>query len=176
MNIIETGRLYFREISESDDYSILELDSDLAVHRYLGNHPIKDIIQARELIQFIRQQYLDNGIGRLAIIEKATNKFVGWCGFKLVTDFVNGHQNYYDLGYRFIKRYQGKGYATESSKAVIEFGFNKLKLAVIYAIADTNNIQSRKVLEKCGFRCVEVFNYDNTPHYWFELKNNISTL
>lgn len=173
MIAIETDRLYFREIFESDDCSILELDSDPAVHQYLGNHPIKDVIQARDLIQFIRQQYVDNGIGRLAIIEKETDNFVGWGGFKLITNLINGHQNYHDLGYRFIKKYWGKGYATESSKAAIEFGFNKLELPVIYAIADTNNMQSKKVLEKCGFRCKEIFDYENTPHYWFELKNKI---
>jgi ribosomal-protein-alanine N-acetyltransferase len=47
---------------------------------------------------------------------------------------------------------------------------------MIYAIADTNNIQSKKVLEKCGFRCKEIFNYEDTPHYWFELKNKIKLL
>lgn len=173
MIVIETDRLYFREIFESDDYNILELDSDPAVHQYLGNHPIKDIIQARDLIQFIRQQYVDNGIGRLAIVEKETDNFVGWGGFKLITNPVNGHQNYHDLGYRFIKRYWGKGYATESSKAAVDFGFNTLELPVIYAIADTNNLQSKKVLEKCGFQCKEIFDYDVKPHYWFELKNMI---
>jgi len=176
MNVIETDRLYFREILESDDASILELDADSAVHQYLGNRPITDIIQARESIQFIRQQYIDNGIGRLAIIEKETNNFVGWGGYKLITNLVNGHQNYHDLGYRFIKRYWGKGYATESSKAAIKFGFTKLKLPVIYAIADKNNMQSKKVLEKCGFICREVFDYETAPHYWFELKNNINPL
>lgn len=173
MIAIETDRLYFREILESDDCSILELDSDPAVHQYLGNHPIKDIIQARDLIQFIRQQYADNGIGRSAIIEKETNNFVGWGGFKLITDIINGHQNYHDLGYRFIKKYWGKGYATESSKAAIEFGFSSLGLPVIYAIADIGNMQSKKVLEKCGFRCEGIFDFEVKPHYWFELKNKI---
>lgn len=173
MNIIETDRLYFREILACDDYNMLELDADPAVHRYLGNNPITDIFQARDLIQLIRQQYIDNGIGRLALIERATNNFVGWGGFKLITNLVNGHQNYYDLGYRLIKRYWGKGYATECSKAVIEFGFKELELPVIHAIADKGNAQSRKVLEKCGFTCKEVFDYENVPHYWFELKNII---
>jgi ribosomal-protein-alanine N-acetyltransferase len=173
VKVIETDRLYFREIVEGDDYSILELDSDPAVHQFLGNHPIKNIIEARDLIQFIRQQYIDNGIGRLAIIEKETNNFVGWGGFKLITNLVNGHQNYHDLGYRFIRKYWGKGYATESSKAAIAFAFNKLRVAVIYAIADTNNVQSRKVLEKCGFKCIETFEYETIPHHWFELRKKI---
>ena len=170
---IETERLYFREILDIDDFNILELDSDPAVHQYLGNHPIKDIIEARNTIHFIRNQYVDNGIGRLAIIEKKTNNFVGWGGFKLITDLVNGHQNFHDLGYRLIKRYWGMGYATESAKAAIEYAFNVLNLPIVYAIADTNNIQSKNVLEKCGFRCQEIFDYELKPHYWFELKNKI---
>lgn len=173
MHVIETERLYFRELLESDAYSILELDADPAVHQYLGNHPIKEISEARNSIQFIRRQYVDNGVGRLAIIEKETDDLVGWGGFKLITDVVNGHQNYHDLGYRFIKRFWGKGYATESSKAAVEFGINKLELAKIYAIADINNMQSKKVLEKCGFICKALFDYDGTPHHWFELKNDI---
>jgi ribosomal-protein-alanine N-acetyltransferase len=173
MLLIETDRLYFREILESDEHGIFELDSDPNVHQYLGNQALKSIIQARDSIQFIRQQYIDNGIGRLAIIEKETDDFVGWGGFKFITTKINEHQNYYDLGYRFIKRYWGKGYATESSKAAIEFGFKSLDLPVIHAIADIRNIQSRKVLEKCGLKCKEIFDYDAMPHYWFELKNKV---
>jgi RimJ/RimL family protein N-acetyltransferase len=66
MYAIETDRLYFREILESDAYSILELDSDPSVHQYLGNNPIKNIFEAKNAIQLIRRQYVDNGIGRLA--------------------------------------------------------------------------------------------------------------
>lgn len=169
--IIETERLYFREILETDDTAIFELDSDAEVHQYLGQHPITDIEGARKNIKFIRQQYIDNGIGRFAIIEKETNNFVGWGAFKLITEPINGYQFYHDLGYRFIKRYWGKGYATESSKAAVEYAFNQLKLPAIYAIADEGNLQSQKVLEKCGLVKNGIFDYDGVPHYWYEMKN-----
>jgi len=169
--IIETERLYFRELVDTDVEGVFSLDSDPEVHQYLGQNPIRTIQQAEDAIKFIRQQYIDNGVGRLAIIEKETNDFVGWGGFKLITDLTNGRKDYHDLGYRFIKKVWGKGYATESSKAVVEYGFNELKLPVIYAIADIGNLQSQKVLKKCGFIEKEVFNYDSVPHYWYELLN-----
>lgn len=169
--IIETERLYFRELLNTDVSGIYSLDSDPEVHQYLGNNPIKTVEQAEDAIKFIRQQYIDNGVGRLAIIEKETNDFVGWGGFKLITDLTNGHKDYYDLGYRFIKKSWGKGYATESGKAAVEYGFNKLELPVIYAIADAGNLQSQNVLKKCGFIEKEVFDYDAIPHYWYELLN-----
>lgn len=167
--IIETERLYFREFTAADDVNILELDADPEVHKYLGQKPIKNLREAQAVISFIRRQYVDNGIGRLAIIEKETGNFIGWGGFKLISDPTNQHSNYHDLGYRFIKKYWGKGYATESAKAAVKFGLEKLNLKIIYAIADVNNTQSRKVLEKCGFNCKEVFDYELTPHHWFEL-------
>lgn len=169
--IIETERLYFRELLATDDAAIFELDSDAEVHQYLGQHPITTIADARQSIKHIRQQYVDNGIGRFAIIEKDTNSFVGWGAFKLITEPTNGHQFYHDLGYRLIKRYWGKGYATESSKAAVDYAFNHLKLTAIYAIADVGNLSSQKVLEKCGLVRNGVFDYEGVPHYWFEMKN-----
>lgn len=171
--LIETERLYFRELLETDVEGLFSLDSDPEVHQYLGKNPIKTIQQANDAIKFIRQQYVDNGVGRLAIIEKESSNFVGWGGFKLVTDLTNGHKDYYDLGYRFIKKSWGKGYATESSKAAVEYGFNSLKLPAIYAIADIDNLQSQKVLKKCGFTEKEIFSYDLVSHYWYELFNHM---
>ena len=169
---VETERLILRELLETDVNGMFELDADPEVHRYLGNKPIRTIEQVSETISFIRDQYTANGIGRWAIIEKETNAFVGWGGFKFITELTNGHQNYYDLGYRLVKRFWGKGYATEAAQASIDYAFNELKLSTIYAIADVQNLPSRKVLEKCNFQYVEIFDYFSAPHCWYELKNN----
>ena len=166
---IETERLFLRELMPSDKNGMFELDADTEVHRYLGNHPVQNIKEAEEAIAFIRQQYTDNGIGRWAIIEKATGDFVGWGGFKLVTSVINNHSNYHDIGYRFIKRYWGKGYATESARAVVDYGFQQLKLQEIYAFADAGNKESRHVLEKIGLSFVEKFSYEGVAHDWFQL-------
>jgi ribosomal-protein-alanine N-acetyltransferase len=169
--IFETSRLYFRELAETDDAAMFELDSDPEVHQYLGQHPITSMEEARKNIKMIRQQYLDLGIGRYAIIEKDSHDFVGWGAFKFITEPINGHQFYHDLGYRLIKRYWGMGYATESSRGAVDYAFNRLKLPAIYAIADAGNLQSQKVLEKCGLVRNGMFEYEGLPHYWFEMKN-----
>ena len=168
--IFESNRLYFREIMSDDAEVIFEMDGDPDVHRFLGQHPIENLGQAIKDINHIRQQYIENGIGRLAIIEKESGQFVGWGAFKLITESINGHQNFHDLGYRFIKRHWGKGYATEAAKAAIVYGFSILKLPVIYAIADIGHRASRNVLEKCGFVNEGTFEYDGIPHVWYTLK------
>jgi len=166
---LETDRLILRELLATDDEGMFELDSDKDVHKYLGNQPFTKIEDSREIIHFIRKQYQDNGIGRWAMINKGTGEFMGWSGFKLMKDITNDHVNYYDLGYRLIKRFWGKGYATESAKASVSYGFNELKLNEIFAMADIHNKESRHVLEKSGFKFIEPFDFRGDLHDWFKI-------
>jgi RimJ/RimL family protein N-acetyltransferase len=166
----ETERLILRELVVSDANGLFAVDSDPDVNIYLGNNPVKSIEQTNEIIKFIRNQYIENGIGRWAMIEKNTHNFIGWAGLKLVKETTNNHCNYYDLGYRLNKNYWGKGFATEAAKASVDYGINQLNLKDIYAIADSNNVASKKVLEKVGLKFIETFNLEGTPHGWFHLK------
>ncbi|MGO4289732.1 GNAT family N-acetyltransferase [Chitinophaga sp. RAB17] len=166
---VSTARLILRELIPADGPGMFELDSDPEVQRYLTNQLITTIEEAREKINFIRQQYKENGIGRWAVIEKDTDNFVGWAGLKLITIPFNNHVDYYDLGYRFIKKYWGRGYATECTIASLNYGFNQLKPDAIYACADVENIGSNRVLEKTGFKMQETFQLDQVLHNWFKI-------
>lgn len=106
--IIETARLHIRELLPTDIEGMFDLDSNPEVHQYLGNHPVQIKDEIVGVIGFIRQQYIDYGIGRWAMVDKATNEFIGWTGFKYVTETTNNHVNYYDLGYRLREKYWGK--------------------------------------------------------------------
>src|SRR3989338_3743909 len=57
-----------------------------------------------------------------------------------------------EICYSIKKGYDGKGYATEASRAVINFCFKKLKFRKVYADTTPDNVASQKVLEKLGFR------------------------
>jgi len=168
----ETDRLILRELLPEDAYGMFDLDSDIDVHQYLGKNPVKSINQSIADIEFIRKQYVDNGIGRWAVIEKDTNTFIGWAGLKLTTNEVNNHINYYDIGYRFIKKFWGMGYATESAFAAIDYGFEQMGLKEIIGIADIENDGSINVLEKCGLKKVEQFIYNQRMHYWMKIETN----
>ncbi len=167
--MFETERLILRELLPTDEEAMFELDSDPEVHKYLGNSPVEEIEDIRKIIKFIRQQYIDNGVGRLAVIEKSTNTFIGWAGLKLFKNSINNHSNFYELGYRFIKKYWGQGFATEAAKACLNYGFEKLNLKEIYAMTDKNNLTSKKVLEKTGFTYVETFDDNGEQTDWFKI-------
>jgi RimJ/RimL family protein N-acetyltransferase len=166
---IETDRLILREILPTDEQGLFALDSNPNVHTYLGNNPVDNISQIREVITKIRQQYIDNGIGRWAIIDKVTNDFIGWTGLKFVTETTNNHINFYDLGYRLIEKYWGKGIATETTKATLKYAFEQLNLEEVYGMCDIGNVGSKNVLEKTGLKFIESFDLDGIKHHWFRI-------
>ena len=166
---IETERLLLREILPTDVDGLFELDADAEVHRYLGNNPIKTKDQAIEIIHFIRQQYIDHGIGRWAVIDKKTNSFLGWAGLKWITEQINDHINYLDLGYRLIKSCWGQGIATEAATASLAYAFNKLHAPEVYAITDCDNTGSNRVLTKVGLKFIETFVHQDLKHNWYSI-------
>lgn len=170
---VETKRLLLREIIPEDVDGMFELDSNPAVQTYLGNKPISTKKQAEDVILHVRKQYLENGIGRWAVIEKESGEFIGWSGLKYITKDqpINEQFDFYDLGYRFIERFWGKGYATESAIASLKYGFEKLQLEKIYAFADVEHIVSNKILTKLGMQFTNTFLYDGKLHNAYELTN-----
>lgn len=170
---LETQRLIIREIEMTDVDDFFEMDSDPEVHKYILQTPVKSKDEVTEVIKMLRQQYKENGIARWAVTDKVSGEMLGWCGIKFYTDELNGHQNFYEHGYRFKQKHWGKGYATESSKAVLDWAFDNLDANTIYAITDLGNAGSIHVLTKLGFELKEVFQYEeNLECNWFELKKS----
>lgn len=166
----ETDRLILREIVASDVGDFFEMERQPAVHTYLFSEAANNKDQIMEGINFIRNQYKENGIGRWAVIEKASSKFVGWSGMKLVTTPTNNFTNFHDIGYRLHPNSWGKGYATESAMAAIEYAKHTMKLDSIYGITDKNNIASKTVLEKVGLVFQNEFIENDTALLWYSLK------
>jgi ribosomal-protein-alanine N-acetyltransferase len=81
---------------------------------------------------------------------------------------MNGNKYFYDVGYRILPKFWGKGYATESVIASVKYGFEEMKLNKINAAAHCKNIASCRVLQKVGFEELETFKIFNFQAYWFE--------
>lgn len=167
---IITERLILRKLTEDDVDNIFLLDSNSDVMKYVGVPPVASKAESEKMVENILDQYKKNGTGRLAVIEKETNKFIGWSGIKLLTNEVNGFKNVYELGYRFLPEFWGKGYATESAKASLDLGFNQLNADKIYAYADIENQSSNSILTKLGFENKGVFLDNGDNCYWYELE------
>jgi ribosomal-protein-alanine N-acetyltransferase len=171
MQPFDTARLHFRPFTEADTDGMFALDSDPAVHRYLGGiggRRVTEPAQSLAMIQYIQAQYAANGIGRWAVLLRATGEFMGWAGLKLVPGPVNEHTDFYDLGYRFRPQYWGQGYGYEAAQAWLDHGFESLKLPRICAYADVENAASRRILEKVGLQPGNEFIEEGVRCVWFE--------
>ena len=123
------------------------MNLDTEVSRYTGDGGVvskKEI--ERRIVENVFGDYEKHGFGRLAVELKEENKFIGFTGLKYIEDMDE-----VDLGYRFMKEYQGKGIATESAKACVNLGINTLGLKRMIAMVLPENIGSIRVLEKLNF-------------------------
>lgn len=139
--ITETKRLILREFLDSDAINLYELNSDPEVIKHTGDFPFLSILDAESFLKKY-SDYEKNGFGRWAVISKETGHFLGWCGLKL------NEEKFIDIGFRFFRIEWGKGYATESAKAALEFGFNDLNINEIIGRTSRENKLSIRVLEK----------------------------
>lgn len=170
---LETPRLIIRPLSEEDIDDWFEMDSDPEVRKYIDQSPNQSKEEIAEVLKMIQQQYVDNGIGRWAVLDKESGEMLGWCGLKYFKEPLNGLVNIYEHGYRFKQKHWGKGLATESSNAILNWGFENLGVDKFYAITDPENIGSRHVLEKLGFEFKEMFQFelfDNLDCTFYVLK------
>lgn len=169
--ILETERLYLREILPGDDEGMFEMDSDPEVYKFLGRKPIRNIVQSQKMIESIREQYRSKGIGRWAIVEKESGNFMGWTGLKFEKENGNGQQDFYNLKFRLLRKYWGKGYVTEATKAAIEYAFTELKIPEIYSMTLVSNEKSQHILEKLGFTLEDKFMYQGEEITWYRKCN-----
>ncbi len=162
ITILETDRLLFREFVLDDVEDFFRMVSDPDVIRYTGDGG-KTLEEARKgLEERLFQDYWNYGYGRWAAIYKPTGTVIGFAGLKYLDDVGE-----VDLGYRFFKEHWSKGLATEAAKAVLNYGFDSLRLPRIIGIADIQNKASIRVLEKVGFKFEKFTTYRGFDVAWY---------
>jgi ribosomal-protein-alanine N-acetyltransferase len=147
LQTIETDRLIIREFNEEDFKSIHTYASKPDVTRYLPFGPNSEMDTQVFLKKAINYKFQNPRCDyEFAVILKKSNTLIGGCGIH-VTNINNKEAS---IGYCYDNEFWGKGYASESADALINFGFDKLNLHRIFAICHPDNIGSAKVMEKVG--------------------------
>jgi RimJ/RimL family protein N-acetyltransferase len=160
---LETDRLVLRRFTEDDVDSLVELDSDPDVMRFInGGRPTpRREIERDVLPAFLGYYERFAGYGFWAAVEKATGRFIGWFHFRPV---AAAHPEEVELGYRLCKSAWGQGYATEGSRALIHKGFAELGVHRVFASTMVVNVASWRVMEKAGLRFVTRFHQPWPDH------------
>ena len=141
-----TPRLVLRDLQAHDAGNIFLLNSDPEVLKHVHDVPFNDIEAARAWIANIHVQ-LPEGLGRWAI----TLKDGTWIGRCSLRKQVNGEVL---MGYRLLRAYWGKGYATEAASAMLELSFNTYQLPFVLSKVAEDNVASQRVILKNGGRSI----------------------
>jgi len=156
---LETNRLIIRLFNINDIKDAFEYLSDKIVMEY-----IEPVMPYNKVENLINEQGIKNN-NIYAIYLKDVNKVIRHLIFK---EYIN--KNVYEIGWIINKDYWNKGYATEASKCIINYGFETLKVLKIVGETEEKNIKSIKLLEKLGMQ-YSGKNKDGLIEY--EIKNNI---
>lgn len=154
MFYLETERLFMRESVVEDAEVFFKMTNDPEVMKYTGDVSFESVEKTRDLIRNY-EDYQKNSYGRWTTILKETNEIIGWCGLKYIKEIDET-----DIGFRFMKQYWNKGFATESSIACMKYGFEEHNLQQIVGQVYRDHAASRRVLEKLGMT------------FWKELYDN----
>ena len=145
--ILETERLALHELTAEDAPFILELLASRGFKENIGDRGVRDLEGARGYIERIRAGYAANGFGLWRADVRTTGEAAGLCG--LVKREGLDHP---DVGYAFLERFWGRGYASESAAAALAFGRERLGLQTVVAIVQPTNGGSIAVLQKIGMK------------------------
>jgi ribosomal-protein-alanine N-acetyltransferase len=102
---------------------------------------------SEHMIQKQLDRYREQRFGLQKICKKSDGSFIGLCG--LLLQEINGKLEV-EIGYHFLRREWGHGYATEAAALFMDVAFNVLKCSSVISIIDVNNFRSQKVAEKNG--------------------------
>ncbi|KAA3611046.1 MAG: N-acetyltransferase [Calditrichaeota bacterium] len=144
---LNSPRLALRALQISDASQIFLIRSDSSVNKYLDRPAQKSNKEAESFISKINLGVKNNDCVYWAISKKDNPKLIGTiCLWNFASD-----KNSAEVGYELLPDFQGQGIMNEALKSVIEFGFNEVGLDFIDAYSHSQNIPSKKLLEKNNF-------------------------
>ena len=154
--ILETERCVVRELSLEDLDGLFELYADEGMDDY--TEPLYPYEEEKEFQRaYIDHMYRYYGYGLWLVFEKQTGQLIGRAGLE--------HREYNDvveleLGYLIGKKYQGKGYATEVCKAILDYAKEKAGFDRINTVIQDGNVISMELSKKLGFTQRESYDVD----------------
>ena len=165
--IITTERLIIRPFRLGDEEGVLRFSSDPEVQKHTGDVLRTTFEEVNKIITDVwLKDYATYGYGRFAVIDKVTNEIIGFSGLKFLPE-----AGLPDLGYRFVPSYWGKGIATESSRAILDYAYKNFDLPEILGFVETANPASSSVLKKLGFQFTKLAPYPGEEEAieWYSL-------
>jgi RimJ/RimL family protein N-acetyltransferase len=150
--ILQTERLYLRELELSDAPFIIQLVNSPGWLQYIGDRNIKDIKQAEDyLVNGPLKSYSELNYGLSLVALRNTHLSIGMCGL-----LKRNYLDHPDIGFAFLPDAMGKGYAFEITTALKQHAATQWGIEKILAIVQSDNDRSIQLLEKLGLNYQEI--------------------
>lgn len=147
--VLETERLTLRELRLQDAKAIFGLRTNKEVNEFIDRKIPRNLSETRAFIDRI-SILAENGKGIFWVIESKNNlQLLGTIGLRNFED--EDEDDYAEIGYELEPNHQQKGFMNEAFDAILNFGFNTLKLKTIEAFTHYNNTASIALLKKQNF-------------------------
>ena len=160
---VTTERLYLTPFAPAHAEALFAMNSDPEVMRYLGPPQTRADVEAS--IAKVRARWDALGYGWWAIFLKGTDTLIGSA---CVQNLAHKEDAPLEIGWRLMTRYHGHGYATEAGQAAMDFGFERLGVDYLCAVADLDNTPSQKVMQRLGMSYVGVQTHYDVPCVVYE--------
>lgn len=147
LKIIETKRLYLRELVLEDTESLSKVLSEPESMQFYPEPFSKDKVE--KWIKWNIDNYKRYNHGLWAVILKNEDKFIGDCG---ITMQIIEKETVPEIGFHIIKDYWNKSYATEAANACKDYAFKILNYPKVFSYTTVKNIPSQKVAKKIGMQ------------------------
>lgn len=144
--VFETERLALRHFTPDDAPLVLELVNDPLWIRFIGDRNVRTLDEARSYLQKPIDSYAVHGFGLYHVARKSDGEALGMCG--LVKRDTLSHA---DIGFAFLERFRGAGYAVEAARGTLDYARGPLGLGRILAVVSPGNERSASLLTKIGF-------------------------
>lgn len=146
--VLETERLRLRHLTPDDAPFMFELVTDPSWIEFIGDRGWKSHDDARlALEEKYVASYAEHGFGLWGVTLRDGDELLGICGLIKRESLED-----VDVGFAFLPRHVGKGYASEAAAASLTYARATLGLRRVVAITTPNNVRSIAVLEKIGLR------------------------
>ena len=156
MLILTTERLRLRWFNEEDAEFVCELLNTPGWLQMIGDRGVRTPEDARRWItERLVANYRAQGFGFWAVERLSDGELLGMCGL-VKRDVLPD----VDLGYAFVPRAWGQGYAREAAQACLRHAFAPLGLTTVLAITAPENDRSGHLLEAIGMSFVETTTLD----------------
>lgn len=151
--VVETERLILRTHSMADLDALHTLTSHPDVWQFDPGRQ-RTIEESRALLVWRMMEYERRGIGRLAVVLKASGQLIGYCGLQLclLEDCYALNTPEIEFFYGLSRDHWGQGLISEAGHALIRHGFDEHKLKRIMSSALSDNQRSINVMRRVGMR------------------------